>query len=79
MKFDLEKESSLFLNNTGSMMALFIIFTLFYGVVVLLSKGSPDSNLTRKFIAIRKGYFEWGIWLDCMLASSGVLIIYILL
>lgn len=60
-------------------MALFIIFTLFYGVVVLLSKGSPDSNLTRKFIAIRKGYFEWGIWLDCMLASSGVLIIYILL
>lgn len=30
-------------------------------------------------MAIRKGYFEWGIWFDSMLMSSGVFIIYVLL
>lgn len=36
-KFDLEKESSLFLNNVGSLLTLFIIFVGLYLIVVLLS------------------------------------------
>lgn len=31
------------------------------------------------FFHLRHGYFEWGIWFDSMLASSGVFIIYIFL
>lgn len=36
-KFDLEKETALFLNNIGSLMGLFIIFVGLYLTVVVLS------------------------------------------
>lgn len=37
-KFDKEMESSLFLNNVGSSMLLFILFSVVYGIVVAMSK-----------------------------------------
>lgn len=84
-KFDKERESSLFMNNTGSLMSLFFIYLGCYFLVVLftqkrLYKKEPEKKLLYRVMwQVRHGYFEWGIWFDSIMASSGVFIIYVFL
>lgn len=73
------------MNNTGAIMSLFFIYIFCYLVVVFLTqkrlyKGKHEQNrIYQIFYQLRNGYFEWGIWFDSIMASSGVFIIYVFL